>query len=93
MTNPLDLLRDRLRRKQLAYQGIFLDGNNRLNPAAQIVLADLKRVAGINKGGIVISPVSRMVDSHATAYRAGQRDMWLRIMKMIGLDEGDNVEE
>lgn len=81
-----------IQRKRLAYQRTFLDGSGKVNPPAQTVLKDLRRAAGIDKGGIVISPVSRMVDPYATAYRAGQRDLYLRISKFLGLDEADNVE-
>jgi len=81
-----------IHRKRLAYQRVFLGPDGRPNPEAIVVLADLKRVAGINRGGIVVSPISRMVDSHASVYRAGQRDMFLRIMKFLDLEEADNME-
>jgi hypothetical protein len=84
---------ERLHRRRLAYQTVFLDGNKKPNPAGEEVLKDLKRYCGISKGGIVVSPISRMVDSHATAYRAGQRDTYLRIIKYLGLDESDFKEE
>lgn len=79
-----------LQKKRLAYRLTFKDSQGRILPAAQTVLDDLKRVSGINKGGIVISPVSRAVDPYATAYRAGQRDMYLRITGFLNLDEADH---
>ena len=83
----------RLQGKRLAYLQCFLGADGKLNPAASRVMADLKRFCGINRGGIVVSPISRMVDPYATAYRAGQRDTYLRISKFIGLDETDIQEE
>ncbi|HQQ71499.1 MAG TPA: hypothetical protein PLL92_14470 [Alicycliphilus sp.] len=86
----------RLQRKRVAYSQTFRDGKGELHPNARIVLKDLRRAAGIDKGGIVISPISRMVDPHATAYRAGQRDLYLRVVKMLGLDEAiteDDIDE
>lgn len=84
----------RLERKRVAYSKTFMGANGKPHMHAQTVLNDLRRVAGIDKGGIVVSPISRMVDPHATAYRAGQRDMYLRVVKMLGLDgavtEDDN---
>ena len=77
----------KLQRKKRAYQAVYLDGHGSPNPMAAIVLSDLKRFCGINRGGIVVSPISRTVDPYATAYRAGQRDVYLRIVKMIDLDE------
>lgn len=84
---------ERLHKKRLAYQRVFLDGSKKPNLAGEEVLTDLKRFCGINKGGIVVSPISRMVDPYATAYRAGQRDTYLRIIKYLGLDESDFKEE
>jgi len=85
-----------LHRKQLAYKQTFFNGNGDLHNNAHIVLKDLRRVSGIDKGGIVISPVTRTVDPLATSYRAGQRDLYLRIVKYLGLDgsaiEGESDE-
>lgn len=82
-----------LQRKRLAYIHTFLGPDGKPHPEAQRVLADLKRFCGINRGGIVVSPISRTVDPYATAYRAGQRDTYLRLAKFLGLDEADNIEE
>lgn len=80
-------MNERLQRKRLAYQRTFLDGSsNKLLPYADEVLADLRRVSAIDRGGLVISHVSQMVDPLATAYRAGQRDLFLRIVKFLELD-------
>ncbi len=81
-----------IQRKRLAYVRTFLAANGKPHPEALIVLADLARVSGINRGGIVVSPVSRMVDPYATAYRAGMRDVYLRITKFIGLDEAEELK-
>ena len=86
-------LRERLHRKKLAYQRTFLNGEGSLHLEAVRVMADLKRFCGISRGGIVVSPVTRTVDPYATAYRAGQRDTYLRIAKFLGLDETDIEEE
>jgi hypothetical protein len=64
----------------------FVGHDGRPNPVADEVLADLRRFCGVHKGGIVISPVTRTADPIATAYRAGQRDVFLRIAGFIGLD-------
>lgn len=85
-------LRERLQRKQLAYQRTFCGDFRKPHGDACIVLGDLKRFCGINRGGIVVSPVLRMVDPHASAYRAGQRDVYLRISRMLDLDETDIKE-
>lgn len=89
----MNKLLELIRRKRWAYIRTFLGAGQQLHPEAVIVMRDLKRYCGINRGGIVVSPISRMVDSHATAYRAGQRDVYLRIAKFLSLDEDDNPQE
>lgn len=76
---------ERLARKKLAYQRTFMDDKGRLLPFAAEVIADLRRVCRIDGSGMVISPVSKMVDSHATLYSTGQRDLFLRIVKFLEL--------
>jgi len=81
----------RFHRRRAAYHATFLV-NGKPHPNAAAVLADLKKVARIERGGIVISPVTRMVDPLATAYLAGQRDVYLRILKFLSL-ESSTVED
>ena len=81
-----------IHRKRAAYTQTFLDAKGQPHANAEIVLKDLRRVAGIDKGGIVVSPITRTVDPLATAYRAGQRDIYLRVVKFLGLD-GSAIEE
>lgn len=81
-----------IHRKRLAYIRTFCGDNGKVHVNGERVLADLKRFCGINRAGIVLSPVTRTVDSHATAYQAGLRDAFLRITKMLDLDP-NNLEE
>lgn len=82
-----------LQRKRWAYVRTLCGTEGKPHPEAVRMLADLKRFCGINKGGIVVSPVGRVVDPYATVYRAGMRDVYLRIAKMIDLDETEISEE
>lgn len=84
---------ERFRRKRWAYLRTFTGPDGKPHPEAAIVLKDLKRFCGINRGGIVVSPVGRVVDPYASIYRAGLRDVYLRIAKHLGLDESDLEEE
>lgn len=72
--------------KREVYRLTFCGAGDRPHPPGQAVLEDLKRVAGINAGGIVVSPVTRTVDSHASIYRAGMRDAYLRIVRFLQLE-------
>lgn len=88
---PLDRLRLMIYRKRAAYQHTFLvDGKPHVN--AQTVLADLKRYCGADVEGLVISPVTRTADPITTVYRAGRRDVYLRICKYLSL-EGLDIED
>lgn len=81
-------LTERINRKRRAYCELFLrDGKP--SPAGAVVLADLKRFCRFNRGGLVVSPVSRMTDPYATAYQNGLRDAYTRILLMTGLDGGE----
>lgn len=78
--------------RKAMYQVTFKGGQNRPHVAGQAVLDDLRRLAGMDHGGLVNSPVSRSVDPYATCYRAGLRDAYLRIVKFLGLTEADLKE-
>jgi len=82
----------RRRKLQNAYLATFHGNGDQPHPAAQAVLADLRRFCGISRGGIVVSPITRSVDPYATTYRAGMRDVYLRIAEMLGVNEDTNVE-
>jgi CRISPR/Cas system-associated endonuclease Cas3-HD len=82
-----------IHRKRLAYLRTFCDIKGDPHASGRIVLADLKRFCGINRGGIVVSQVTRMADPIASAYRAGMRDVYLRIVGLIDLDETRTFEE
>jgi hypothetical protein len=82
----------RLRKKKAAYERTFFGDFRKPHVDASVVLRDLKRFCGINRGGIVVSPITRMTDPYASAYRAGQRDVYLRIAQFLDLDETDIKE-
>lgn len=89
---PDDEARQRFERRRLAYQRTFLDSSGRLLPDAEEVLQDLRRVSGIDGGGLVISQANQMTDPYATVYRAGQIDLFLRIVKFLELDGFESKE-
>ena len=84
----LDRFREKLSgfflRKHRAYADVFLHPTrNELNEAAKIVLADLRRYCAMDSEGLIVSPVSRVTDPYAVTYRAGRRDVYLRITKYL----------
>ncbi len=74
---------------------MFLAENGELNPDGEIVLADLKKFCRATASTVVVSPVSRSVDPIATAMAEGRREVWLRIMAHLHLEDRAviNLEE
>jgi len=81
----MDLLA-KLRRRRYAYRRLFL-GENGLNADGQVVLADLAKFCRATSSTAVVSPVSRSVDPIATAMAEGRREVWLRLMAHLHIDE------
>lgn len=81
----MDLLA-KLRRRRYAYRRLFF-GENGLNADGQIVLADLAKFCRANNSTAIVSPVSRSVDPIAMAMAEGRREVWLRLMAHLHIDE------
>lgn len=75
-------------RRHRAYVATFIGVNGKPHPNAEIVLKDLRKYCGVDHEGITVSPVLRMTDPFATSYRAGRRDVYLRIERMLRLPTG-----
>jgi hypothetical protein len=81
----MDLLA-KLRRRRYSYRRLFL-GEDGLNADGQIVLADLAKFCRANSSTAIVSPVSRSVDPIAMAMAEGRREVWLRLMAHLHIDE------
>jgi hypothetical protein len=82
----MEKLLAKIRKRRYAYRRLFL-GDNGLNADGQIVLADLAKFCRANASTAVVSPVSRSVDPIASAMAEGRREVWLRIMGHLHLEE------
>lgn len=80
------LIRRVLRRK-LAYRRTFMDAEGRLHPDAEVVLADLRRFCRATGSTMVLSPVSKTIDPLAMAMAEGRREVWMRLMAHLHVDE------
>jgi hypothetical protein len=76
-----------LKRRQ-AYRALFL-GGGQLNPAARIVLSDLRGFCRATVSTTIVSPVTRQVDPIASAQAEGRREVWLRITQHLHIDDAD----
>jgi hypothetical protein len=86
----------KIQKRRYAYRRLFL-GEDGLSADGQIVLTDLSKFCRAVSSTAVISPVSRSVDPIAMAMAEGRREVWLRIMAHLHIDErvifNLNVEE
>ena len=80
------LVRDKIFRRRMSYRQLFLDQKGQLNQAGRIVLADLTKFCRGMTSTTVVSQVSGMVDPHATGLAEGRREVWLKIMKELGVN-------
>lgn len=71
----------------------FLGVDGRPHPQGRMVLADLKRLSKKNDGGLIVSPITRTVDPYATMHANGRREVYDRIIKMLGLEDFDDQPE
>ena len=60
---------------------LFLSAEGELHRAGEIVLAELRRQAGMDR------PTLFTTDAHAQYYRLGQRDLYLALVNLLNLDE------
>jgi len=90
----MERLLAKIRKRRYAYRRLFL-GDNGLNGDGQTVLADLAKFCRANASTAVVSPISRSVDPIATAMAEGRREVWLRIMAHLHLEDRAviNLEE
>ena len=83
----LTKLVQRIMRRKLAYRRTFMDAEGRIGRDAEIVLADLKRFCRATSSTMVQSPVSRTIDPLAMAMAEGRREVWMRLVAHLHVDE------
>ena len=82
----MEKILQRILKRKYAYRRLFL-GEDGLNGDGQIVLSDLAKFCKATSSTAVVSPVSRQVDPIASALAEGRREVWLRIMAHLHIDE------
>lgn len=75
-----------------AYKNLFMP-NGVLTKDAEIVLNDLRRFCKINRPILVVSPVTRTVDPLGQVYAEGKREVALRVLNYLKVDEADFIKE
>ena len=77
----MNKLWQRLFKRRQSYRRLFLDGDGRAHPTAEVVLADLFCRADTSTA--VVSPVSKAIDPLAMAMAEGRREVWNRIQSYL----------
>lgn len=85
----------RIINRKTSYRRIFQDASGNISPDAEIVLADLRRFCRATSTTVMVSPISKQIDPIAMAMAEGRREVWLRIMAHLHIDEKQvfNLEE
>ncbi len=75
----------RLNRLSDSYKRCFCDEDGNLTPDGERVLRDLGKFCHLYTSTLKVSPVTRCVDTHATAAAEGRRDVARRVWAYIEL--------
>lgn len=84
----IEKLRKLIFSRRLAYRQTFMPGGQ-ATPAADIVLADLRRFCRASSSAAQLSPQSGMVDPIATGIAIGRQEVWHRIASNLHLSDAD----
>lgn len=90
MTSERWKARLRLLRLSDSYRACFCDELGKLTPDGERVLRDLGKFCHMDRSTLKVSPVTRSVDTHATAAAEGRRDVARRIWAYIELRPEDH---
>lgn len=79
---------NRMFRLKAAYQTVFT-GKGRMDKdaALRVVVGDLERFCRVSQSSVVVSPISRTVDTHATMVAEGRREVFNRIAYYLNLSD------
>lgn len=77
----------RMTGRRNAYRACFFDRDGKLTTAGQLVLDDLARFCRVHQSTVVVSPVSRVIDTHATMVAEGRREVFNRLHYYLNLTE------
>ncbi len=92
MSKLTDRIFARLRRRK-AYAECFLDDSGNLTPAARAVMTDLAHFCRVYRSTVVVSPVSRSVDTHASMLAEGRREVFNRLFSILRITDEQILSE
>lgn len=74
-----------------AYRRLFLGDDGKLKPDAEAVFADLARFCRLHRSTTIVSTVSRQTDVPASFQAEGRREVILRILGHLHVDDADLI--
>ena len=85
----------RILNRKAAYRRTFMDASGNISRDGEIVLADLRKFCRANSTTVIVSPISKSIDPLAMAMAEGRREVWLRLIAHLHIDEKQvfNLEE
>ena len=86
MTVP-EWMKRRIRGRRIAWQRALLDDDGRPTRDAELMLKDLARFCRAHRSTAAYSHVRGTLDALASARLDGRREVWLRIVEHLHLDE------
>lgn len=84
---PIEYLRRKIFGRRLAWQRALLGENGLPHVDGDIILKDLARFCRAHQSTAVYSHVRGVMDPLASARLDGRREVWLRIVEHLHLDE------
>lgn len=85
--SPLEYFRRRITGRRLAWQRALLGENGTPTVDGDVILKDLARFCRAHRSTAVYSHVRGTLDPLASARLDGRREVWLRIVEHLHLDE------
>lgn len=73
-----------------AFKRCLMD-NGKLTPNGKAVLKDLATFCKAHESSYRLSPVTKTIDPLVMAVNEGRRDVWLRILWYLKIDEADLI--
>jgi hypothetical protein len=85
----------RILNRKSAYRRTFMDASGNISRDAEIVLADLRKFCRATSSSVMVSPITKSIDPIAMGMAEGRREVWLRLMAHLHIDEKQvfNLEE
>lgn len=77
----------RILSRKAAYRRTFLDADGNISRNAEIVLADLRKFCRATSTTVTVSPITKSIDPIAMGMAEGRREVWLRLMAHLHIDE------